>query len=148
MKNWVVQGGRTQHCKRWSDQSQAVLQDALEYADWEMFQRSSVYISIFTSAVLSYTEFLTGETIPRRAIKVFTKQKPRVDRYVQEAKNACTSSYNARLQTCNVNVHKEVSYNLRTTVWEAKNKYRDKIETQFEQADSRRLWQSMKTVTD
>ncbi|KAK1797598.1 hypothetical protein P4O66_000791 [Electrophorus voltai] len=64
---------------RWTDQSVAALQDALDDADWDMFQRRTDDVSEFTEAVVGFIGKLVDDTIPRLTIKKFPNQKPWVD---------------------------------------------------------------------
>lgn len=58
------------------------------------------------------------------------------------------ASYNTGLMTRDMENYKAASYNLRKAVKEAeaKRKYKEKMEAQSEQSDTRHLWQSMQTV--
>ncbi|KAK1784322.1 hypothetical protein P4O66_003519 [Electrophorus voltai] len=95
---------------RWTDQSVAALQDALEDADWDMFRRSTDDVSEFTEAVVGFIGKLVDDTIPRITIKKFSNQKPWVDRTIREALNSRTAAYNAgiirgehgRVQVCSI----------------------------------------------
>ncbi|KAK1784140.1 hypothetical protein P4O66_021148, partial [Electrophorus voltai] len=73
---------------RWTDQSVAALQDALDDADWDMFRRSTDDVSEFTEAVVGFIGKLVDDTIPRITIKKFSNQKPWVDRTIREALNS------------------------------------------------------------
>ena len=43
--------------------------------------------------------------------------------------------------------YKAVSYKLRKDIKDAKLRYRDRVESQFQQHDSRRMWQGLRTIT-
>ncbi|KAK1802517.1 hypothetical protein P4O66_021800 [Electrophorus voltai] len=133
---------------RWTDQSVAALQDALDDADWDMFQRSTDDVSEFTEAVVGFIGKLVDDTIPRITIKKFSNQKPWVDRTIREALNSRTAAYNAGIISGNMDEYKSAAYGVRRAVREAKRGYGKKLETQFQQSGSRSLWQGLWMITD
>ena len=44
--------------------------------------------------------------------------------------------------------YKQCSYSLRKAIKQAKCQYRDKVESQFNGSDTRRMWQGLQTITD
>ncbi|KAK6293853.1 hypothetical protein J4Q44_G00361790 [Coregonus suidteri] len=44
--------------------------------------------------------------------------------------------------------YKQCSYSLRKGIKLAKHQYRDKVESQFNSSDTRRMWQGLQTITD
>ena len=134
--------------KRWSADSENMLQAALDCTDWSVFRDNTDHINDYTETVLDFVGTLVEDIVPSTTIRVFPNQKPWVDKSVREALNARTSAYNAGLVTGSMDEHKAARYNLRRTVTAAKGRYRDKVELQFEQADSRGMWQGLRTMTD
>ncbi|KAI5609680.1 gastrula zinc finger protein XlCGF28.1-like [Silurus asotus] len=61
---------------RWTDQSVAALQDALDDADWDMIRRSSDDVNMFTEAVVGFIGKLTDDTVQKNTIRTFPNQKP------------------------------------------------------------------------
>ncbi|KAK1805677.1 hypothetical protein P4O66_019239 [Electrophorus voltai] len=133
---------------RWTDQSVAALQDALDDEDWDMFRRSTDDVSEFTEAVVGFIGKLVDDTIPRITIKKFSNQKPWVDRTIREALNSRTAAYNAGIISGNMDEYKSAAYGVRRAVREAKRRYGKKLETQFQQSGSRSLWQGLRMITD
>ncbi|KAK1802735.1 hypothetical protein P4O66_021277, partial [Electrophorus voltai] len=133
---------------RWTDQSVAVLQNALDDADWDMFRRSTDDVSEFTEAVVGFIGKLVDDTIPRITIKKFSNQKPWVDRTICEALNSRIAAYNEGITCGNIDEYKSVSYGVRRAVREAKRRYGKKLETQFQQSGSRSLWQGLRMIMD
>ncbi|KAK1791055.1 hypothetical protein P4O66_002099 [Electrophorus voltai] len=133
---------------RWTDQSVAALQDALDDADWDMFQCSTDDVSEFTEAVVGFIGKLVDDMIPRITIKKFSNQKPWVDRTICEALNSRTAAYNAGIISGNMDEYKSAAYGVRRAVREAKRRYGKKLETQFQQSGSRSLWQGLRMITD
>ncbi|KAI2646120.1 hypothetical protein H4Q32_023831 [Labeo rohita] len=116
---------------RWTDQSVATLQDALDDADWDMFRLSSDDINVFTEVVVGFIGKLTDDTIQKMTIRTFPNQKPWVDKTIRDALRSRTTAYNAGLATGDMNSDKTASYNVRKAV-----------------NDSRSLWQGLRTITD
>lgn len=107
-----------------------------------MFQYSSDIIRNLTAAVLSYIDFLVGETVPTCSVKV--TQAETMGTLISAEGSECTQScLQCRAANSNIDGYKVASYNLRTTVKEAKRKFTGKIKIQFEQADPRHLWHSI-----
>ncbi len=66
---------------RWSDQSVATLQDALDVTDRDMFRRSSHDdINMFTKAVVGFIGKLVDDCVPRITIRTLPNQKLWVDK--------------------------------------------------------------------
>lgn len=62
---------------RWTDQSEATLQDTLETTDWIMFQDSSGNdIRLFTEAAVGFIGKLVDETVSKIMIRMFPNQTP------------------------------------------------------------------------
>ncbi|KAK1790078.1 hypothetical protein P4O66_002383 [Electrophorus voltai] len=133
---------------RWTDQSAATLQDALDDADWDMFRHSTDDVSEFTEAVVGFIGKLVDDTIPRTTIKKLPNRKPWVDKTICEALNSRTAAYNAGIISGNMDEYKSAAYGVRRVVREAKRRYRRKLEAQFQQSGSRSLWQGLRTITD
>ncbi|XP_062844896.1 uncharacterized protein LOC134303416 [Trichomycterus rosablanca] len=71
-----------------------------------------------------------------------------MNKTVRDALNSRTAAYSAGLISGNMEEYKAASYGVRRAVKEAKRRYGEKIETQFQQSDSRTLWQGLRTITD
>ncbi|KAK1803662.1 hypothetical protein P4O66_021066, partial [Electrophorus voltai] len=127
---------------RWTDQSAAALQDALDDADWDMFRRSTDDVSEFTEAVVGFIGKLVDDMIPRTTVKKFPQ--PEARRTKPFARLSRTAAYNAG----NMDEYKSAAYGVRRAVREAKRRYGRKLETQFQQSGSRSLWQGLRTITD
>ncbi|KAK1798194.1 hypothetical protein P4O66_000687 [Electrophorus voltai] len=129
---------------RWTDQSSAALQDALDDTDWD----STDDVSKFMEAVIGFIGKLVDNTIPRATIKKFPNQKPWVEKTIHEALNSGTAAYNGGIISGNMDEYKSAAYRVRRVVREAKRRYGRKLETQFQQSGSRSLWQGLQMITD
>ncbi|KAK3534809.1 hypothetical protein QTP86_026082 [Hemibagrus guttatus] len=94
-KQWLKQEVPAQReFTRWTDQSVAALQDALDDADWDMFWRSSDDINVFTEAVVGFIGNLADDTVQKTIIRTFPNQKPWVDKTIRDALRSHTAAYN------------------------------------------------------
>ncbi len=82
---------------RWSSHSEAMLQVALDDVYWDMFWASLSDVSEFTDVGLSIVNTLTEQATETVTIRVFSNQKPWVDRTIHAAVNQPTAAYNAGL---------------------------------------------------
>ena len=103
----------TRDIKRWFDQSEAMLQDALSGVDWNMFQSSSRDISEFAEAVTVFIATIANNIGPTVRVSIFPNQKPWVDRSIHIALNGRTAAYNSGLSSGNMDDYKAESYGLR-----------------------------------
>ncbi len=131
---------------RWSSQSEAMLQASLDDVDWDMFRASSSDVSEFTDVALSFINTLTEQATETVTIRIFSNQKPWVDRSIRDAVNHRTAAYNTGLLSGNMSEYKALCYTLRRAVRAAKRQYRERIESHFQLNDSRRMWQGLKTI--
>ncbi len=131
---------------RWSSHSEAMLQAALDDADWDMFRASSSDVSEFTDVALSFVNTLTEQATETMTVRTFPNQKPWVDRTIRAAVNKRTATYNAGLLSGNMSEYKASCYFRRRAVRAAKLRYRERIESHFQLNDSRRMWQGLRTI--
>ncbi len=78
---------------------------------------------------------LSDHSVPTVTGNTFLNQKPLVDITIRDALNGHTTAYNSVIASRNMEEYKRAFYNLRRVVKEAKRRYRDKVESQFQQSD-------------
>ena len=61
---------------------------------------------------------------------------------------ARTTAFNHGKVTGNMTEYKQCSYSLRKAIKQTKCQYRDKVESQFNGSDTRRIWQGLQSITD
>ena len=138
----------TREVRRWNDQSEETLRDALGDVDWDMFRCSSGNnVCEYAGVVTSFVATVTDQVIPMVKVKVFPNQKPWVDRSVRVALRERSTAYNSGLLSGDMTEYKASRYRLRRVIANAKRGYRDKIEAQF-QSDTRGMWQGLRNITD
>ncbi len=131
---------------RWSSHSEAMLQAALDDVDWDMFRASSSDVSEFTDVAVSFVNTLTEQATEMITVRTFPNQKPWVDRTIRDAVNKRTAAYNKALLSGNMSVYKASCYALRRAVSAAKHRNKERIESNFQLNDSRRMWQGLRTI--
>ncbi len=87
---------------------EAMLQAALDDVDWDMFRASSSDVSEFTDVVLSFVNMLTEQATEMVTIRIFSNQKPWVDRTIRDAVNHRIAAYNAGILSGNMSEYKIV----------------------------------------
>ncbi|KAK3539727.1 hypothetical protein QTP70_012874, partial [Hemibagrus guttatus] len=127
---------------RWTDQSMAILHDALDDADWDMFRHSSDDVNMFIEAVVGFIGRLVDDTVHKTIIRTFQNQKPWVDKTVRDALRSRSAAYNLGFASENMHEYKAASYSVHRVVKELKRRYGNKLESQFHQSCSRSLWQN------
>ncbi len=107
---------------RWSSNSEAMLQSALDDVDWDMFMASSSDVSEFTEVAVSFVNTLTEQATETITVRTFPNQKPWVDRSIRDAVNKRTAAYNEALLSGNMREYKASCYALRRAVSAAKHR--------------------------
>jgi hypothetical protein len=59
-----------------------------------------------------------------------------------------TTAFNHGKPTGNTTEYKQCSYFLRKVIKQAKRQYREKVESQFNGSNTRRMWQGLQSITD
>ena len=63
----------------WSDQSESMLQDCFDHADWDMFRVASKNIDEHTDTVTEFIRKCMGDVVPTVTIKTYPNQKLWID---------------------------------------------------------------------
>jgi len=113
-----------------------------------MFRSSSSDIIDFTDVVTRFIATLADTIVPTVKVRSFVNQKPWVDGSIRHALNTCTAAYNSSLVSRHMDEYKALSYGLQRAVKDTKRRYRDRVEMQMEQRDTRHIWQGLRTIRD
>ena len=118
--------------QRWSDQSESMLQDCFDHADWDMFRVASENnIDAYIDSVSEFIRKCIGDVVPAVTIKTFPNQKTWIDCSICAKLKARTNAFNHGKATGNMSEYKQCSYSLRKAIKQAKCQYRDIVESQF-----------------
>jgi len=85
---------------------------------------------------------------PRLKLGLFIIKNCGFDGSIRNTLNGRTTAYNFGLISGHMDEYKAASYRLRRAVKDAKRWYRDRVETQMKQPNTRSLWQRLQTITD
>ena len=66
----------TQSIKKWSDESNATLQDCFAITDWNMFRDSSDGIKEYNTSVTGFINKCIRDAIPTVTVRTYPNQKP------------------------------------------------------------------------
>ena len=81
-------------------------------------------------------------------IKTFPNQKLWIDGSIRTKLKARTTTFNHGKATGNMTEYKQCSYSPRRAIKQAQGQYRDKVESQFNGSDMRRMWQGLQSIMD
>ena len=117
--------------QRWSDQLEFTLQDCFDHADWDMFWVASENnIDVYTETVTDFIKKCIGDAVPTVNIKTYPNQK--LDRWQHSRK------------TEHANHNKVVIPSAKQS--NRQNASIEKVESQFNGSDMRRMWQGLQTI--
>jgi len=91
--------------------------------------------------VTSFIAMLVDTIIPSVKVRSFPNQKPWVNGSIRPERR--TAASNSGLVSSKMDEYKAASYGLRRAVKDGKRRYRDRVEAQMEQRDTRCLWQGI-----
>ncbi len=129
--------------KRWTNETERVLQACLDLTDWSVFEAAATNLDELTETVTSYISYCEDICIPTRTYVTFNNDKPWFTaklRHLRQAKedayrNGDRVLYNQAMNTLN----KEIRV--------AKRTYAKKLEDQFTSNDSASVWKGLKAIT-
>ncbi len=102
---------------RWFSHSEAMLQAALDDVNWDMFRASSADVSEFTDVALSFINTLTEQATETVTIRLFSNQKPWVDRSIRDAVNHRTAAFNTGILSGNMSEYKALSSQVKSPLF-------------------------------
>ena len=93
-------------------------------------------IDEYTDKVTEFIRKCIEDDVPTATIKTYLNQK----QWIVEKQKVQTTVFNHGKVTGNMAKYKQCSYSLRKAIKQAKCQYRDKVESQFNGSDTRRMW--------
>ena len=134
--------------QHWSDQSDSTLQDCFDHVDWVMFRIAPDNIDVYTDSVSEFIIKCIGDVVPTLTIKTFPNQKLWIDGSIRAKLKARTTAFNHGKATRNRTEYKQCSYSLHKAIKQAKRQYRDKVQSEFNDLNTRHKWQGLQLITD
>ena len=114
-----------------------------------MFRVVSVNnIDKYTDTMTEFIRKCVGDVIPTVTIKIYPNQKLWIDGSIHAKLKTRTTAFNHGQNTGNMEEYKECSYSLCKAIKQAKRQYKDKVESQFNSSDTKRMRQHLQTITD
>ena len=105
-------------------------------------------IDEYADSVSKFISKCIGDFIPTVTIKTFPNQKPWIDGSIRAKLKAQNTAFNHGKATGNMPEYTQCSYSLRKASKQAKRQNGDKVELQFNGSNTRRMWQSLQSITD
>ena len=100
-------------------------------------------IDVYTNSVSEFIRKYIGDVVSTVTFKSYPNQKLWIDGSIRAKLKARTTAFNHGKATGNMAEYKYSSHSLRKAIKEAKYQYRDKVESQFNGSDTRRMWQGL-----
>ncbi|KAI4905610.1 hypothetical protein NFI96_003218 [Prochilodus magdalenae] len=136
--------------KVWTEETDLVLQDCFDTTDWEVFRTAAVGedctvdLEDYASGVTSYISTCIETIVPTKRCRTYPNQKPWINCDVRSMLRARSTAF----LSGNAEDYKRARYDLRRSIRQAKRQYRVKLEGCYTSADSRRMWQGLRHITD
>ena len=131
---------------KWSDDSDATLQDCFASWDWNTFQDSSNGIEEYTTLVTGFINKCFDDVIPTVTVHTYPSQKPWITGNSHSELKAWASS--SMEWVSNQDPYKKSHYDFQRAIKQPKSQYRTKIESCYAGSDALQMWQGLQTITD
>ncbi|KAI4889071.1 hypothetical protein NFI96_016104, partial [Prochilodus magdalenae] len=124
--------------------------DCSDTTDWEVFRTAAVGedctvdLEDYASGVTSYISTCIETIVPTKRCRTYPNQKPWINCDGQSMLRARSTAF----LSGNAEDHQRARYDLRRSIRQAKRQYRVKLEGCHTSADSRRMWQGLRHITD
>ncbi|KAI4881127.1 hypothetical protein NFI96_017869, partial [Prochilodus magdalenae] len=124
--------------------------DCFDTTDWEVFRTAAVGedctvdLEDYASGVTSYISTCIETIVPTKRCRTYPNQKPWINCDVRSMLRARSTAF----LSGNAEDYKRARYDLRRSIRQAKRQYRVKLEGCYTSADSRRMWQGLRHITD
>ena len=117
----------TSSIRKWSDDTDATLQDCFASTDWNMFLDLSNGIEDYTTSVTGFINKCIDDVIPTVTVRTYPHQKPCITGNISTELKARSAAFKER--DTNPDANKKSLYAPRRTIKQAKRQFRTKIES-------------------
>ena len=129
----------------WSEEACDKLQGSFECTDWSIFlDDDELDLDSKANRVTAYINFCVDDAIPCKTVKIFPNDKPWMSREVKVAINQKRRAF----YSGDADLIKSAQKDLKAKIKQAKLKYKDRVERQMSNTNTRGLWKGMKSITD
>ena len=129
--------------KIWSNDSIETLKACYECTDWSVFLDNSSDVSEAATVISDYITFCENMIVPEKTVKIFPNNKPWVTKALKQTINEKKVAF----QSGDRGERKRVQIKLRGEIREAKKRYKEKVEKNFESGNMREAWVGLKQLT-
>ena len=126
----------------WDKDSIETLKGSFLCTDWDIF--SDLEIDDATEAITDYIHFCADNVVAKKDIVVYPNNKPYITKSVKDCINRKKLAFKNNDRAGLKMVQRELNQRLR----EARKHHKDIIEQTFMSMDSKKLWDSMKAITN
>ncbi len=130
--------------KRWTNETEWVLQACLDLTDWSVFEAAANYLDDLTETFTSYIGFCEYMCIPTRTHLTYNSDKPRFTAKLRQLRQAKENAY----RKGDIVLYKQAKYTLEKEIRVAKRNYSNKLRAQFSSSDSASVWKGLKAITN
>ena len=127
----------------WTRQAWDTLRASLECTDWSVLTEDARDVTEAADTVTSYINFCVESCVPKKTIKLFSNNKPWVNREVKQVLNKKKIAFKNQ----NKEEIKQVQKELKWVIKRGKEEYKKKIEENFKENDMRRVWKGMRLMS-
>ncbi len=126
--------------KRWTNETEWVLQACLDLTDWSVFEAAANDLDELTETVTSYISFCEDMCIPTRTHLTYNNDKQWFTAKLRQLHQAKEDAYRKGDKV----LYKQAKYTLEKEIRVAKRNYSDKLRIQFSSSDSPSVWKGWK----
>ncbi|XP_067658336.1 uncharacterized protein [Haliotis asinina] len=128
--------------RTWTEDSLEQLKGCFECTNWAVFLENAENIDDLVDTVTSYINFCVDLVIPVKEIKTYPNNKPWVSKELKKLLNEKKTAFEENDKVRVKNVQKDINWK----VYQCKNDFKNKVESQFKQNDLRQVWQAVKKM--
>lgn len=125
----------------WTNDSKDQLRACFDWTDWSVFQEGS--LDERTTVINDYINFCVQLLVPTKEIKIYPNNKLYVTKDIKRVINKRNLAFNNKDTATLRQTEKELRIKLR----EAKSKHRQDLENTFKTKNSKKVWDTMKSMT-
>lgn len=128
--------------KIWSTNSIETLKGCYLSTNWDIFHEPDLNIS--TDVITSYINFCVEAVIPHKTIKIYLNNKPYINKDIKDCIRRKGLAFKSKDQRQQRAVQKELNQKLNI----AKRQYKGSIEKDFNANNTKKMWDTMKSITN
>ncbi len=129
--------------KVWSEEDTSRLRDCFDLTEWDVFTEGAD-LDEYTNSVLAYIDFCTETVLTTKTVRTFPNQKPWFDKRVR----FLLKEWKAAFKSGDAQAYSNARRGLKTGIKEAKYRYTQRLEAQFNNNNSCSMWKAIKAITD